>query len=116
MYRPDSIPEFVKSLPEIDIPIPGARGWLLQGERHQVAFVEFSDNVEVPEHSHEDQWEIPVAGAVELNVDGDTRKYAPGDQFFLPAGKPHGARVHAGYRAIIVFDSPDRYTAKPTTA
>ena len=56
-----SFPDFIMTLPEIDVPLPGARGWLLQGEGQQVAFLEFTETVDVPEHSHEEQWEFAIA-------------------------------------------------------
>jgi mannose-6-phosphate isomerase-like protein (cupin superfamily) len=107
-----AFPEFITALPRIDIPLAGARGWMMQGADQQVVFVEFSKTVEVPDHSHEDQWELPVAGRVELRREGNTEEYGAGDSFFIPAGQAHGATVHAGYRAIIAFNAPDRYRPK----
>jgi quercetin dioxygenase-like cupin family protein len=105
----EKIPAFVRSLPEIQLPFDGARGWLVQGQGQQVVFVEFDRTVEVPEHTHEDQWEFALAGRVELHRGGETQMYERGDNFFVPAGEPHAATVHAGYRAMIVFDAPARY-------
>ncbi|MBU0740967.1 cupin domain-containing protein [bacterium] len=104
-----NVPSFLQALPEIDLPISGARGWLLQGEGQQVVFVEFGETVDVPEHGHAEQWEFAVAGRVDLHIDGGTIGYTAGDNFFIPAGVPHGATVHAGYKALIVFNAPDRY-------
>ena len=103
------LPAFVKKNPEIEIPLPGVRGWLLQGTDQQAVFVEFPETVEVPEHAHSDQWEIVVAGRVELHRAGGSEVFTAGDNFFVPAGQPHAATVHAGYKALIVFDEPDRY-------
>ena len=105
-------PDFVRALPEVDLPFPGARGWLIGGESQQVVFVEFSETVEVPEHQHDEQWELALAGAVVLNRGGSSTRYEAGESFFLPAGVPHSGTVHAGYKAIIVFNSPDRYKPK----
>lgn len=105
-------PDFVKNLPEIDLPFDGVRGWLIQGEKQQTVFVEFLVDVEVPEHAHGDQWEFPVAGRAELHREGGTEVYEAGDNFFVPAGQPHAATVYAGYRAMMVFDDPDRYRVK----
>jgi quercetin dioxygenase-like cupin family protein len=112
MPRVEAIPEFVKALPDVDIPISGARGWLLAGETQQVVFLKFAETVEVPEHSHAEQWEIVVAGDVELRIGGETIRHSAGDSFFIPAGTPHAATVHAGYQALLVFNAPDRYRAK----
>ncbi len=108
----EDFPEFVKSLPEIDLPFAGVRGWLIQGEKQQTVFVEFLEKVEVPEHTHGDQWEFAVAGRAELHREGGTEVFEGGDNFFVPAGQPHSATVHAGYKAMMVFDDPNRYQVK----
>jgi uncharacterized RmlC-like cupin family protein len=43
---------------------------------------------------------------------GETVEYGPGDNFYIPAGLPHAAKVHAGYKALILFNEPGRYRAK----
>ena len=107
-----SFPDFVRTLPEIDLPLPGARGWLLQGEDQQAVFVEFAETVEVPEHQHSAQWEFALAGQVDLKIHGEIHTHTAGENFYIPPGVPHGATVHAGYKAMIVFDEPDRYRTK----
>lgn len=108
-----TFPHFVQSLPQIDLPLPGVTGWLIQGRDKQVVFVEFLETVEVPDHAHEDQWELPVSGEVELRRAGAPAElHTAGQPFFIPAGQVHGATVHAGYRAVIAFDAPDRYRVK----
>jgi len=109
MHRYESIPDFLLNLPTIDIPIPGATGTLLQGVGQQVVFVEFDETVDVPEHSHQEQWEFVVTGKIELRIGGETIVHTTGDNFFVPADVSHGATVHAGYKALIVFNAPDRY-------
>ena len=49
MSDTDFFPPFVRSLPQIDLPLPGVTGWLIQGRDSQVVFVEFLETVEVPE-------------------------------------------------------------------
>ncbi len=105
----EKIPEFVKNLPEIEITIPGARGWMIQGTGQQVVFVEFTQTVEIPEHTHADQWEFALKGRVELCREGTSELYERGDNFFVPAGQSHSATVYSGYQAMIVFNDPDRY-------
>ena len=113
MSDKDIFPGFIRSLPQIDLPLPGVSGWLIQGEDKQVVFVEFLETVEVPDHAHEDQWELPVCGEVELRREGGpAESHTAGQPFFIPAGQVHGATVHAGYRAIITFDAPGRYQVK----
>jgi quercetin dioxygenase-like cupin family protein len=105
-------PDFIKNNPEVDFPFPGVRGWMIRSDRQQTVFVEFTETVEVPEHSHADQWEMVIAGRAELHRNGGTEVSEPGDNFFVPAGQLHAATVHAGYKAVIVFDAPDRYRTK----
>lgn len=107
-----AFPEFIRAMPEIDLPIPGARGWMMQDGRRQVVFVDFARTTEVPDHSHAAQWEMPVRGTVELRREGRARTHGPGEAFHIPAGQVHGATVQAGYAAVIVFDEPERYRAK----
>lgn len=35
----EKIPAFVRTLPEIELPVPGARGWLIQGAGQQAMVV-----------------------------------------------------------------------------
>lgn len=46
---------------------------------------------------------------VDLHIDGETITHIADDKFFIPADVSHGAIVHAGYQAMIVFNAPDRY-------
>jgi quercetin dioxygenase-like cupin family protein len=108
----DDFPDFIKALPEIEVPYTGCRGHLIQGAGQQVVFVGFSRTTHVPEHSHAEQWELVVAGEVALKLEGAPRTYRTGDRFFIPAGVRHSAVVSAGYRAVMVFNSPDRYKRK----
>jgi len=102
-------PSFLHHLPEVDLDLPGFSARLLQGDRHQAVFMRFDADVVVPEHSHAAQWEIVIAGEMELDVEGQTRTYRAGESFQLAAGQVHGARVKAGYRAVAFFDQKDRY-------
>jgi len=112
MPRYENIPEFMAALPEADVPIPGVTGHLLQGGTHQAIVVEFTETVDVPEHSHAEQWEFVIDGRCDLRIGGRTITHTAGDNFFVPAGVPHGATVHAGYKGLILFNAPDRYTLK----
>lgn len=105
-------PPFIRALPAVDVPFEGVTGHLLQGESQQVAFLQFETDAEVPEHSHNAQWELVIAGEVDLTLGGRTATYRAGDSFYIPAGEPHGARVHAGYRSVVFFDQADRYRTR----
>jgi hypothetical protein len=49
-------PEPIRDLPEADIPLDGLKAYLSQAGSHQILFMQFDQDVEIPEHSHESQW------------------------------------------------------------
>ena len=105
-------PEPIRNLPEADIPLNGIKAYLSQAENHQIIFMEFSEDVELPEHSHEAQWGVILAGKIDLTIDGVQRTYSKGDSVFIPKGTKHSAKIYAGYADISFFNQPDRYQAK----
>ena len=105
----NEFPPFVLDLPRIAIPLEGVTGYVIQGAHQQVTFVHFSEETVVPRHSHRAQWELVVTGEVRLEMEGREGTYHPGESFYIPEGIEHGAVVGADYRAIIIFDQPDRY-------
>jgi quercetin dioxygenase-like cupin family protein len=105
-------PEPIRNLPEADVPIKGVRAYLSQSENHQIIFMEFSEDVEVPEHSHESQWGIVLEGRIDMIIDGIEKKYSRGDCYFIPKGIKHSAKIYAGYADITFFNQKDRYNAK----
>lgn len=109
----DAFPEMITRLPEADIPFPGVRGWLSQGPDHQVLFMDIEPIGEVAPHSHGEQWGIVVAGEMELTIGSDTRRYRPGDSYYIPAGVVHSAKFLSHFRAIDVFADAERYKPKP---
>jgi len=108
----DIFPPVITNLPEADIPLKGARAFLSQGPNHQILFMEFSEDVDLPEHSHQAQWGVVLAGKIELVIDGVKRTFSKGQRYFIPAGVRHSGRIHAGYADITFFDAADRYKAK----
>ena len=105
-------PEMIKSLPEIEIPIDGIRGWLLQSTNRQVVFFEIEPVGNMPAHSHCSQWGIVVDGEMELTIGDQTKIYRKGDSYFILAGVIHSANFPTKIMVIDVFDSPDRYKTK----
>ncbi len=51
----ERFPDVIRALPEADIPLNGIRAYLSQGSGHQIIFMEFTEDVELPEHAHESQ-------------------------------------------------------------
>lgn len=105
-------PEPIRNLPEADIPLKGIKAYLSQSENHQIIFMEFSEDVEAPEHSHESQWGIVLEGKLDLTIDGVKKTYTRGDRYFIPKGIKHSAKIYAGYADITFFNQKERYKAK----
>ena len=105
-------PDMIRGLPEIDIPLPGVRGWLLAGDGKQVVFFDIQPVGKVPPHSHCDQWGFVLEGEMALTIGDETRVYRRGDSYFIPEGTVHSAEFLSRVNVIDVFDSPDRYQAK----
>jgi quercetin dioxygenase-like cupin family protein len=108
----ETFPEPIINLPEADIPLKGIKAYLSQAENHQIIFMEFAEDVELPEHAHEDQWGIVLEGKIDLVIEGVKRTYTKGDRYFIPAGAKHSGKIYAGYADITFFNEKDRYRAK----
>jgi quercetin dioxygenase-like cupin family protein len=105
-------PKIIQNLPDADIPLDGVKGYLSQSDNHQIIFLEFKKDVDLPEHSHNEQWEYVLNGKVDLFVNGLKNTYKKGDSFFIPKDVNHSARIYAGYSSITFFNQKDRYKKK----
>lgn len=109
MSRNPPYADFIKALPQADIPMKGPLAYLLSGGPCQVVFYDLPAGAKVPPHSHGAQWGIIVDGEIELTIGGETRTYRQGDAYFIGAGVAHSAELKAACRAIDVFAEPERY-------
>ncbi|HET9911859.1 MAG TPA: cupin domain-containing protein [Anaerolineales bacterium] len=105
-------PQPIRNLPEADIPLKGIKAYLSQSENHQIIFMEFGEDVELPEHSHADQVGIVLEGKIELVIGNEKRTYIKGDRYYIPEGVKHSGKIHAGYADVTFFNEPNRYRAK----
>ncbi len=105
-------PEMIRNLPEIDIPLEGVRGWLLQSDKKQVVFFDIQPVGVVPPHSHCNQWGLVLEGEMSLTIGDEKRTYRKGDWYYIPEGVVHSAEFPTRVNVIDVFDAPDRYRAK----
>lgn len=105
-------PETILNLPEADIPIEGCKAYLSQGENSQTLFMQFSKDVELPEHSHKGQWGIVLEGKITLKFDNVEKTYQKGDRYFIPENVKHSGKIYAGYADITFFDEKERYKIK----
>lgn len=105
-------PKPIINLSEADIPLAGLKAYLSQSETHQILFMEFDKDVDVPEHSHEAQVGFILEGKIELTIDGKKHIFTKGDRYYIPAGVKHSGKIYAGYADITFFNQPDRYREK----
>jgi mannose-6-phosphate isomerase-like protein (cupin superfamily) len=105
-------PEPIRELPEADIPLKGIKAYLSQADTHQVIFMQFSEDVDLPEHAHAAQVGFVLEGKIELVIGGERHTFSRGDRYFIPAGVKHSGKIFAGYADITFFNEPGRYHAK----
>ena len=74
--------------------------------------MEFEKDADIPEHSHDSQWEAVINGKVDLILNGKKKTYKKGDCFFIPKGTTHSAKVYKGYVSIAFFNEKERYKKK----
>lgn len=108
----DIFPESIQGLPEADIPINGIKAYLSQGDNHQIIFMEFDEDVILPEHEHEDQYAIVLRGKIELTIDNVKKTFTQGNKYYIPAGVKHYGKIYAGYADITFFNQKNRYQKK----
>ena len=74
--------------------------------------MEFSNDVDLPEHSHAGQIGIVLEGRIDLIIGGVENTFRKGDMYYIPEGTKHSGKIYAGYADITFFDQKDRYKAK----
>lgn len=87
----DVFPEPIRNLPQADIPIKGLKAFLSQSDSHQILFMQFDKDVELPEHSHAAQVGIVLEGKIDLVIEGKGQTYSKGDCYHIAAGEKHSA-------------------------
>lgn len=112
MFNNSIFPSPVENLPKADIPIEGLKAYLSQGSDHQIIFMQFDKDVEIPPHSHEAQWGIVLEGKIDVTFNGVTTSYKKGDRYFLEKGTVHSVKIYAGYADMTFFDQKERYSVK----
>ncbi|NOY09449.1 MAG: cupin domain-containing protein [Spirochaetes bacterium] len=105
-------PEPIRKLPEADIPLNGVKAYLSQSRHHQLLFMQFENNVDIPGHAHAAQAGFVLEGKIDLVIVGKKQSYTKGDRYYIPAGVKHSAKIYAGYADITFFDEASRYPAK----
>lgn len=113
---PYRFPDEIARLPKADIPLKGCTAYLSQGEDHQVIFMTFSEDVDLPPHTHESQWAVVLSGCIDLTVGGVAHTFSAGDTYTVPKGVTHFGKIHAGYADVTYFNQKDRYRAREERA
>ena len=108
----ETFPQPIRDLPEADIPLEGVNAYLSQSDTHQIIFMEFEKDVDLPEHAHAAQIGIVLEGRIDLTIGGQTKTYTKGDRYFIQEGALHSGKIYAGYADITFFNEPDRYSKK----
>jgi ethanolamine utilization protein EutQ (cupin superfamily) len=109
---PELFPEPIICLPQADIPLSGLKAYISQSDKHQILFMKFDEDVEFPEHSHDDQWGVVLEGKIDLIINGIKQTYGKGDRVFIPKDAKHSAKIYAGYADISFFNEKQRYKKK----
>jgi hypothetical protein len=99
----------IRDLPEADIPLAGVTAFLSQSADHQVIFMQFEHDADLPEHAHTAQVGFVLRGRIELVIGGERREYRQGDIYHIPEGIMHSGKIFAGYADITFFAEPGRY-------
>jgi quercetin dioxygenase-like cupin family protein len=105
-------PDPILNIGEAYLPFEGATAYLSQSDNHQILFMEFDKDIDLPEHAHEDQWAVVLEGKFELVIDGVRKVYTKGDRYYIPAGVKHSGHIYAGYADITFFNESARYKKK----
>ena len=106
----DSLPEAIRALPLVELPVAGATGHCLHDDQKRVVFFAFDEGVSFPDHSHCEQRGLVIAGEMTIEIDGQTNLYQAGDTYVVPDGVRHRATFSKPTVLIDMSDAPDRYS------
>jgi quercetin dioxygenase-like cupin family protein len=104
-------PAFFDNLPQPDVPMDGLWARMMV-DNALILFYSLPEGGSADEHTHGDEWGAILDGKIDITMNGETRTYAKGDTYFIPAGTPHSVVNHPGVVGIDVFADPDRFPAK----
>jgi mannose-6-phosphate isomerase-like protein (cupin superfamily) len=105
-------PEPIRNLPVANIPLKGIKAYLSQSENHQILFMQFSEDVDLPEHSHATQVGIVLEGKIDIFIGGKNHTFSKGDRYYIPEGTRYSGKAYSGYADITFFAEPTRYAVK----
>lgn len=105
------LPSFLDALPALDLPFPDdvVTTNVIRSDGALMVIFRVHQDLELPPHSHKGQWGTVLEGSLELTMNGETRTYTPGENYDIPSGTEHAAKVPAGSVVLDIFEEPDRY-------
>ncbi len=77
---PAIFPAPVPALPPADIPIDGVSAYLSQSGSHQIIFMAFAQDADLPENAHAAQVGFVLAGRIDLVIGGVPGACQKGDR------------------------------------
>lgn len=105
-------PEWVRTLPQVKTPFPGAVGWLMSSPQGQVVLWEFPEGAEVKPHRHGPQLGFVLSGRTVMTIEGETRPWLAGESFAIADQQEHSAVVDPGTFIVEIFEECDRHKAE----
>lgn len=109
MKSKNFFPPIISQHAKAKIPIDGIDSHLIHAGEQQFIFMEFKEDTEVGEHSHEAQWGVVLEGEMDLKINGELKKLKRGDSYYIPKYIIHSAKIKAGYKDLTLFNEKDRY-------
>ena len=89
-------------------PLEGIQMSVLAGARMMANWVRIEPGATVPDHAHpHEQIGLVLEGEIDMTIDGETRRLAPGHSYVIPGGVRHaGVGGPAGCLVLDVFSPP----------
>jgi quercetin dioxygenase-like cupin family protein len=88
--RTAHFPARIRALPPVEGPFDAYR---LAAENCEVLFASYPAGTSIPAHTHEtENYGVITAGELILTMNGEERRYGPGEWYHLEAGLEHSAR------------------------
>jgi quercetin dioxygenase-like cupin family protein len=89
MSKAHHFPDRIRELPAFEGAFDARQ---LHGENCEVLFASYPAGMKIEPHEHgSENHGVVTAGELRMVVDGENRRYSPGDWYFLAAGQVHSA-------------------------
>jgi len=109
MNTKNFFPPIITQHAKAKMPIDGINSHLIDAGEQQFIFMEFNEDTEIGDHSHEAQWGVVLEGEMDLKIYGELKKLKKGDSYYIPKDTIHSAKIKAGYKDLTLFNEKERY-------